>query len=161
MNVTENDKERADREESGFTLIEMVLVATLISILATLAVASLAQARNKTYESGAATGLKAIASAQEMYYMDNGRYAFGFSALAATYLPRAYSADAAYNEFVKNYSLRWVRGGSGGPRPPIRNFSVHNFTVFAIPVDPRLRTFVITDAGAVQVAHTPSNWSPY
>jgi len=161
MNVFRK-KDKNDREaETGFTLIELVLVATLIAILSTLAVASLSQARNKTYESGAATGLKAIASAQEMFYMDNGRYAMGFSALALTYLPRAYSTNAASNEFVKNYSLQWIRGGGGGPRPPIRNFSVMTYTVYAFPIDPRLKTFVITDGGTVQVAHTLTNWSPY
>ena len=155
-----NSERKAD-SESGFTLIEMVLVATLIAILSTMAVASMSQARYKTMESGAATGLKAIASAEEMYYMDNGRYAMGFSALAATYLPRAYSARAAGNEFVKNYSLGWVRGGGGGPRPPITDFSVQSYTVFAIPIDSHLKTFVITDDGAVQVARTLTNWSPY
>ena len=160
MDKKKKDQER--KEESGFTLIEMVLVATLIAILSTLAIASMSQARYKTLETGAATGLKSIASAQEMYFIDNGRYAFGFSALANTYLPRAYSADAWNNEFVKNYSLRFVQGGSGGPRPPIENFSVMNYTVFAIPIDPNLKTFVITDGGAVQeVRDTLTDWTPY
>jgi type II secretory pathway pseudopilin PulG len=139
----------------------MVLVASLIALLATLAIASLSQARNKTMESGAATGLKAIASAQEIYYIDNGRYAMGFSALARTYLPRAYDEHSDRNEFVKNYSLTWIRGGGGGPRPPITNFSVQSYTVFAIPLHPDLKTFVITDSGAVQVARSLTNWSPY
>jgi len=154
-------KKRDREDESGFTLIEMVLVATLIAILSTMAVASLTQARHKAVESGAATGLKAIASAEEMFYTTNGRYAMGFSALAGTYLPRAYSADAARNVFVKNYSLLWTRSGGGGPRPPIRNFSVQTYTVFAIPIDPRLKTFVITDDGAVQVVRSWTHWTPY
>jgi prepilin-type N-terminal cleavage/methylation domain-containing protein len=155
------NKEKKKETENGFTLIEMVLVATLIAILSTLAIASLAQARYKTMETGAATGLKAIASAEEMYYMDNGRFAFGFSALAQTYLPRAYSTSAGRGQFVKNYSLRWVHGGGGGPRPPILNFSVQSYTVFAMPLDPALKTFVVTDSGAVSVARTLTNWSPY
>jgi len=93
--------------------------------------------------------------------MDNGRYAQGFSALAITYLPRAYSINAVSDEFLKKYSIRFVRGGRGGPRPPITNFSVMNYTVFALPLDPRLKTFVITDSGAVQVAKTPTHWVPY
>jgi len=160
MNPKKN-KEKREETEGGFTLIEMVLVATLIAILSTLAIASMAQARYKTMETGAATGLKAIACAEEMYYMDNGRFAMGFSALAQTYLPRAYSTNAGRGRFVKNYSLQWVPGGGGGPRPPILNFSVHSYTVFAIPIDPALKTFVVTDAGAVQVANSLTNWSPY
>jgi prepilin-type N-terminal cleavage/methylation domain-containing protein len=149
------------RRERGFTLLEMVLVATVIAILSTLAVASMSQARNKTYESGAAAGLKAIASAEEMYYTDNGRFALGFSALAVTYLPRAYRDDAAFNKFIKNYSLRFTKGGGGDPRPPITDYSVPGYTVFAVPIDSRLKTFVITDGGAVEVVHSLTNWSPY
>ncbi len=161
MNRNPDKPERADKDESGFTLIEMVLVATLIAILSTLAIASMSQARYKTLETGAATGLKAIASAQEIFYIDNGRYALGFSALARTYLPRAYEQDADQYVFVKNYSLHWIRGGGGGPRPPITNFSVHSYTVFAVPRIPELKTFVITDSGGVQIVHTLANWSPY
>jgi len=158
---TKNEKQKK-KDESGFTLIELVLVATLIAILSTMAIASMSRARYKTLETGAATGLKAIASAEEMFYIDNGRYAFGFSALAVTYLPRAYSSGAWANEFVKNYSLRWMRGGGGGTLPPISNFSVHSYTVYAIPIDPNLKTFVITDAGAVQVVQgSLTDWSPY
>lgn len=149
------------QDQRGFTLIEMVLVATLIAMLSTIAVASLSQARIKAFETGAAAGLKAIASAEEMYYTDNGRYAMGFSALAVTYLPHSFSVTDGRGVFIKKYSLYWLRGGGGGPRPPITNFSVHSYTVFAMPVDSRLKTFVITDDGAVQVAHNLTNWSPY
>ena len=155
------DIRKRRRDERGFTLIEMVLVATLIAILSTLAIASMSQARNKGFETGAATGLKAIASAQEIYYTDNGRYAYGFSALAVTYLPRVYTANAGNGQFIKNYSLTFLQSGSGGPRPPIENFSVMSYTVFALPKDSRLKTFVITDAGAVQVARSLTNWTPY
>lgn len=161
MNRNEEVSRDERQDEKGFTLIEMVLVATLIAILSTLAVASMSQARNKTYESGAAAGLKAIASAQEMYYTDNGRFAMGFSALALTYLPKVYSVDAANGKFIKNYSLRFVKGGGGGPRPPIQDFSVHSYTVFALPLDARLKTFVITDSGAVQVVRSATRWVPY
>jgi len=161
MNPKKMSKEKNKDAEGGFTLIEMVLVATLIAILSTLAIASMSQARNKTVETGAATGLKAIASAQEMYWMDNGRFAMGFSALARTYLPRAYSTNADRGDFVKNYSLQWIRGGTGGPRPPITGFSVQSYTVFAIPKDPSLKTFVITEDGEVQVARTLTQWSVY
>ena len=162
MDTKIKDKRKRKRDESGFTLIEMVLVATLIAILSTMAIASMSRARYKTFETGAATGLKAIASAEEMYYIDNGRYALGFSALAQTYLPRSYSADAWRNEFVKNYTIAWIPGGGGGTNPPISNFSVHSYTVLAIPIDPNLKTFVITDDGAVQVVQgSLVDWTPY
>lgn len=152
---------RRRHNERGFTLIELVLVATLIAILSTLAMASMSQARLKTYETGAADGLKALVAAQEMFFIDNGRYAYGFSALATTYLPRSYSANAWRGVFIKNYSLRWLRGRGGSPRPPIANYSTHSYTIFAMPIDRRLKTFVITDDGAVNVASSLVQWSPY
>lgn len=165
MKLIEIQKERwrktGRKSEAGFTLMEMVLVATLIAILSTLAIASMSMARYKAMESGAAQGLKAIAQAEEMYQIDNGRYAMAFSSLANTYLPRAYSVDDAFNVFVKNYSLYWVHFGHGGPRPPIANYSCLGYTVFAMPIDRNLKTFVITDGGTVQVANTLTNWSPY
>jgi hypothetical protein len=112
-------------------------------------------------ESGAAQGLKAIAQAEEMYQIDNGKYTLHFASLVNTYLPRAYSVDDAFNVFVKNYSLFFIHIGRGGPRPPIANYSSLGFTVYAMPIDRNLKTFVITDCGAVSVAHTLTNWSPY
>jgi prepilin-type N-terminal cleavage/methylation domain-containing protein len=149
------------KSQAGFTLMEMVLVATLIAILSTMAISSMSMARYKAMETGAAQALKALAQAEEMYQIDNGRYALSFSSLANTYLPRAYSVDDAYNVFAKNYSLYWIHFGRGGPRPPITNYSSLGYTIYAIPIDHRLKTFVITDGGTVQVANTLTNWSPY
>lgn len=158
---TERWRKTGRRSQAGFTLMEMVLVATLIAILSTIAIASMSHARYKAMESGAAQALKAIAQAEEMYLMDNGRYTHSFSGLVNVYLPRAYSVRDNYNVFAKNYSLYWVYLGRGGPRPPITNYSVLGYTVYALPIDRNLKTFVITDDGAVQIAHTLTNWSPY
>ena len=48
MDTKIKDKRKRKRDESGFTLIEMVLVATLIAILSTMAIASMSRARYKT-----------------------------------------------------------------------------------------------------------------
>lgn len=100
MKLTEIKKQTRSRagkkSQAGFTLMEMVLVATLIAILSTMAISSMSMARNKAIETGAAQALKALAQAEEMYQIDNGRYALSFSSLANTYLPRAYSVNDAY-----------------------------------------------------------------
>lgn len=144
-------KERMFKKLEGFTLIEMILVATLVVILSTLAIASMRSARNKGYETGAATGLKAIAAAQEMFLVDNGRYAGGFSVLPPTYLPSSYASNRA-DLFIKKYSLLW-RPPIVGLNPPglVNIYSLNTFTVVAQPVDNALRTFMITDQGAVLV----------
>ena len=151
-------KDSFKRRLEGFTLIEMILVATLIIILSTLAVASMRVARNKGFETGAATGLKALAAAQEMYLADNGRYAGGFSVLATTYLPRPYPSVGGVSIFIKQYSVIWWREGLSWSPPVsyaggylINRYSLNTFTIFAMPVRNDLKTFAISDSGAVQV----------
>jgi hypothetical protein len=135
----------------------MILVATLIVILSTLAIASMRAARNKGFETGAATGLKALAAAQEMHLADNGYYAGAFSALATTYLPRVYPRDSGSSVFIKQYSVVWAPPNLGyinlpyGGQYLINRYSLNTFTIYACPMDPDLKKFMITDSGAVQV----------
>ena len=154
---------RADinRRLQGFTLIELILVATLIIILSTLAVASMRVARNKGFETGAATGLKALAAAQEMFLGDNGRYAGGFSVLATTYLPSPYPPIGGVSIFIKQYSIIFVRltdPGLGGGL--VNRFSLNTFTILANPIRNDLKRFMITDSGAVQVQEN-TQFVPY
>ena len=146
------------RRLKGFTLIEMILVATLIVILSTLAVASMRAARNKGYETGAATGLKSLAAAQEMFLVDNGYYAGAFSALATTYLPRPYPPDSGASIYIKQYSVVWMSPNIAWINEPtytgdylVNRYSLNTFTIFALPKDSDLKTFMMTDSGAVQV----------
>jgi type II secretory pathway pseudopilin PulG len=153
---------RADvrRRLQGFTLIELILVATLIIILSTLAVASMRVARNKGFETGAATGLKALAAAQEMFLADNGRYAGGFSVLATTYLPREYPPQGGVSIFIKQYSLIFVRPPTGYGGGLVNRFSLNTFTIFANPIRNDLKRFMITDSGTVQVLQG-AQFAPY
>lgn len=146
------------RRLRGFTLIEMILVATLIVILSTLAVASMRAARNKGYETGAATGLKSLAAAQEMFLIDNGYYAGAFSLLATTYLPSPYPPDTGASIYIKQYSVVWMSPNIAYADLPtyggdylINRYSLNTFTIFALPKDSDLKVFMVTDSGAVQV----------
>lgn len=58
--------------ESGHTLIEMLVVASIISILATVPVAYLREAKIRARESAALGGLNQIAAAYEMYRVVGG-----------------------------------------------------------------------------------------
>jgi type II secretory pathway pseudopilin PulG len=161
-------KRAIQRRLEGFTLIEMILVATLIIILSTLAVASMRVARNKGFETGAATGLKALASAQEMFLVDNGRYAGGFSVLATTYLPDPYPPVGGISIFIKQYSVIWWHAGiDWAPAPSypgsdlVNVYSLNRYTIFALPIRNDLKTFAITDSGAVQVLKPGPRFDPY
>ncbi|MFA7537742.1 MAG: type IV pilin protein [Candidatus Cloacimonadaceae bacterium] len=63
------------RNESGFTLIELMIVIVVIGILATLAVPKYMTVTRKAKESEAKMFLSQLHSLQEAYYRENDTYA--------------------------------------------------------------------------------------
>ncbi|HPS38953.1 MAG TPA: type IV pilin protein [Candidatus Cloacimonadota bacterium] len=63
------------RDESGFTLIELMIVIVVIGILATLAVPKYMTVTRKAKESEAKMVLSQLHSLQEAYYRENDTYA--------------------------------------------------------------------------------------
>lgn len=66
---------RVFRNESGFTLIELMIVIVVIGILATLAVPKYMTVTRKAKESEAKMVLSQLHSLQEAYYRENDTYA--------------------------------------------------------------------------------------
>lgn len=60
----------------GFTLIELLIVVAIIGILASIAVPNFTEALTRAKISRAKGDLRTLASALEMYYMDNGNYPY-------------------------------------------------------------------------------------
>lgn len=58
----------------GFTLIELLIVVAIIGILAAIAVPNFLNAQIKARVARVQSDIKAIATAQEMYYLDNNTY---------------------------------------------------------------------------------------
>lgn len=132
-------RERLRRSESGFTLIELMVVILIIGLLATIVVQNLRGATDKAKRIKAQADISALKTALDRYYLDNGAYPAtdqGLSALVSApqsgkiptdyppggYIekipndpwgnPYVYQSDGD-NYVLKSYGADGVEGGTG------------------------------------------------
>lgn len=116
-------------KKKGFTLIELLIVVAIIGILASIAVPNFANALNRARVSRAKSDLKTLATALEMYYIDNNNYPYvqdkggvewqmpaGFPANhangpAGLTTPISYLRSALYDPFLRS-DLEQDNGGN-------------------------------------------------
>ncbi len=77
----------------GFTLIELLVVVLIIGILSSIALPQYTKAVMKSRYSTMMATVDALATAEEVYYLENGQYADDFEALAVRPSGCSLSAD--------------------------------------------------------------------
>lgn len=61
-------------KSKGFTLIELLVVVAIIGVLATVVLSNLGEARGRADDAKKRTYIKQLATASEIYYLDNDQY---------------------------------------------------------------------------------------
>jgi prepilin-type N-terminal cleavage/methylation domain-containing protein len=61
-------------KQSGFTIVELLIVIVVIGILATLVIVTFSGVQQKARDTKRETDIKALASQLEVYYANNGSY---------------------------------------------------------------------------------------
>ena len=90
------------RPEAGFTLLELLIVMTIIGILATIAIPSLIQYPIRAKEAVLKNNLKEIRDTLEKFYADKGHYPATLEELTPRYLK-----IIPIDPFMKN-NTSWV-----------------------------------------------------
>ena len=92
----------------GFTLIELLIVVAIIGILAAIAVPNFLNAQTRARISRTYADLKALSTAQEMYFLDKNYYAPAFQLHHLT-TPVAYIASIPQDVFAP----KWKKSSQG------------------------------------------------
>ena len=87
-------------KRKGFTLIELLVVIAIIGLLSTLAVVSLNGARGKARDAAKQSDLNAIATAMELYNVEEGEYPGLSTTCGVNILADSDNNDLCYGQIV-------------------------------------------------------------
>jgi prepilin-type N-terminal cleavage/methylation domain-containing protein len=126
----------SNKNQEGFSLVELIVVFTIIGIIATLAFPSMKKARDAAENGNAVATMRSMVAAQYNFYTENGRYgrldevndqqlgAFGTVDAATGVLERGnliyqLSPDPLPTDadLKDNFQIKATRPGLGGEPP--------------------------------------------
>jgi len=104
-----------DRRARGFTLIELLVVIAIIGILSATVLVSLNTARGKARDAKRLSDIRQVATALQLYYLDNGRYPIRAGWMGTT--PGCYGGLANPNDVIPGLVPKYLPSMPQDPSP--------------------------------------------
>lgn len=102
------------KKQSGFTLLELLIVIVIIGILALIIVPGLASGPKRARDAQRKSDMRAVKNALETYYNDNNVYPTGAYAGLGTFLVTAYIPAMPTDPKTGNSGYEYAPVASGG-----------------------------------------------
>lgn len=102
------------KKQSGFTIVELLIVVVVIAILATVSIVAYTNIQNRAHDSAVQSDIKSIAKQFDIYKVTNGVYPVGSAQLSPLNLKVAKGSYG--NGFASNaHNLLYCRVTADGP----------------------------------------------
>jgi prepilin-type N-terminal cleavage/methylation domain-containing protein len=146
-------------EESGFTLLEILLVVAIIAILVTMAIPQISGTKNSAYEVSAMQALRSVGAAEQAYHNAYRTFVSYENLQAMNYISPRYlkGAPTDKSRIAKHYSIRVYIDGR---ITTARGARYTGYSIIAIPERGfNLRYFRVQEDGTIeQSPNGSSSW---